>query len=236
MAGAAAAGCMAIELPRECAREVERVALEARVTLDQLGLAAGTDKASNGHGYLSMYEERFEPWVDREFDLMEIGVRFGRSIRVWHAWFPLARIIGIDITPITLEDEDRMPRYIFRRGSQFDGEFLDSLFEEFDPRIVIDDGSHLCDHQIFSFERIFPRLKPGSMYICEDINTSFTDEQSPYRVGAVETAYDYFQRIARHVARGPEGRPLEPGDSRLRQIVSAITSIEVIRHCVIVRN
>ncbi len=210
--------------------------MESRVTLDQLGLAAGTDKASNGHDYLSLYEERFEPWVDREFDLMEIGVLNGKSICVWHAWFPRARVIGVDVRPTGLEDQEQLPRYVFRQGSQADGAFLDLLFEEFDPRIVIEDASHLCVHQIFTFEHIFPRLKPGSIYVCEDIHTSFMDESSPYRAGATETAYDYFQRITRHVAHGPGGWPAAAENPRLRQIVASIRSIEVVKHGVIVRK
>ncbi|MFM9107921.1 MAG: hypothetical protein ACKOWF_14625 [Chloroflexota bacterium] len=206
------------------------------VTLDALGLAAGTDKASRGHGYLARYEELFRPWEDEAFDLLEIGVRFGRSIRVWHAWFPAARIVGVDLQAITLEDEARLPRYVFRQGNQADPAFLGAVLDEFDPRIVIDDGSHVCWHQILTFKTNFPRLKPGSIYICEDIQTSFMDEHGPYRRDSPETAADYFFRLARHVAGGPGLCPAPADDPGLRRMVAAIRSIEIIPHCAIIRS
>ncbi|HET7375323.1 MAG TPA: hypothetical protein VFK30_01370, partial [Anaerolineae bacterium] len=36
--------------------------------------------------------------------------------------------------------------------------------------IVIDDGSHLADHQIVSFEELLPHLRAGGVYCCEDIH------------------------------------------------------------------
>jgi demethylmacrocin O-methyltransferase len=38
--------------------------------------------------------------------------------------------------------------------------------------IIIDDGSHLSQHQLFSFYQTFPCLKDGGIYI-EDVQTSF---------------------------------------------------------------
>jgi FAD/FMN-containing dehydrogenase len=37
--------------------------------------------------------------------------------------------------------------------------------------IVLDDGGHLAHQQIASFEEIFPHVKPGGVYICEDVQT-----------------------------------------------------------------
>ena len=46
--------------------------------------------------------------------------------------------------------------------------------ERFD--IIIDDGSHVPWHQIFTLETIFDTwLKPGGLYIIEDIETSYWD-------------------------------------------------------------
>jgi hypothetical protein len=52
----------------------------------------------------------------------------------------------------------------------------------------------------------------------------------------METAYDYFQRITRHVAHGPGGWPAAAENPRLRKIVASIRSIEVVKHGVIVRK
>jgi demethylmacrocin O-methyltransferase len=39
--------------------------------------------------------------------------------------------------------------------------------------IVIDDGSHINDHVIASFETLFPLLKDGGLYVVEDAQTSY---------------------------------------------------------------
>ena len=42
--------------------------------------------------------------------------------------------------------------------------------------IIIDDGSHVPWHQIFTLESIFHTwLKPGGLYIIEDLETSYWD-------------------------------------------------------------
>jgi hypothetical protein len=205
-------------------------------TLDEIGLQFGTDQSSKGHDYLHLFEEVFAPWRDREFDLLEIGLARGASIRTWHSWFTRARIVGADVRQVDLEDAAEMPRYIFRQGSQTDPVFLDTLLQEFDFRIVIDDASHLWGHQIFGFETIFPRLRPGGLYICEDLHTSSGGLAERYHGGAPESAADYFMRIARAVAGGKAAWPARDADPRLHHIVSTIRTITVFKHCVIVRK
>src|SRR5690606_32935288 len=41
--------------------------------------------------------------------------------------------------------------------------------------LVIDDGSHKNAHMLKSLEMIFPHLKPGGLYVVEDIHTSYWD-------------------------------------------------------------
>ena len=57
-----------------------------------LAAAFGTDK--HKHGF-TLYDpsllERFRPLA---FDLLEIGVLGGSSLRLWRAWFPRARVFG----------------------------------------------------------------------------------------------------------------------------------------------
>ena len=54
-------------------------------------------------------------------------------------------------------------------GSQDDGNFLNSVVDkygEFD--LIIDDGSHIQQHVLTSFEFLFPRLAEGGTYVVED--------------------------------------------------------------------
>lgn len=68
-------------------------------------------------------------------------------------------------------------------GDQSDVHFLKQMkvdlnHEQFD--IIIDDGSHVPWHQLFTFEIMFDTwLKPGGLYIIEDVETSYWDGSRP---------------------------------------------------------
>lgn len=70
-------------------------------------------------------------------------------------------------------------------GDQADTSFLDDFIRktggEFD--IVIDDGGHTMEQQITSFKHLFRIVKPGGVYFCEDLQTSYWD-----KYGGGETA------------------------------------------------
>jgi hypothetical protein len=46
--------------------------------------------------YLRAYEELFESLRGKPLALLELGVNEGRSLRAWEAYFPNARIAGLD--------------------------------------------------------------------------------------------------------------------------------------------
>ncbi|MGI9254386.1 MAG: class I SAM-dependent methyltransferase [Thermomicrobiales bacterium] len=165
--------------------------------------------------------------------MLEIGVQTGESIRMWHEYFPAAKIIGVDIAAVDpLAD---LARYTFKRGSQEDFVFLTGLAQTHDFHVVIDDGSHLWGHQIFSFQTILPWLRPGSIYICEDIHTSFGPifpEQ--YSAGAPESAGSYFGRLAMDISAGSERAPRTAQDPLYEGILQRIRSVTFIRQSVII--
>ena len=46
----------------------------------------------------------------------------------------------------------------------------DSAFD-----VIVDDGSHVCVHVFRSFNALFPKLRPGGVYIIEDLNMAYAD-------------------------------------------------------------
>ena len=42
-----------------------------------------------------------------------------------------------------------------------------------EPDIIIDDGSHLNEHVIKTFQILFPKLKNGGIYVIEDTQTAY---------------------------------------------------------------
>jgi demethylmacrocin O-methyltransferase len=148
-----------------------------RLDLDTLALRFGSDKWAD-HWYTPHYDRHFAPLRDRRVKLLEIGIggydapdQGGESLRMWKYYFRRGLINGLDIFDKSSLDEPRM-RTI--KGSQADAEFLTELAERIGPLdIVIDDGSHLSADVITSFQTLFPLLRPGGLYVIEDLQTSY---------------------------------------------------------------
>lgn len=126
--------------------------------------------------YFPFYEKHFAEYVNRPIRLLEIGCLHGGSLQLWKRYFgPHAHIIGIDINPNCLNHvEDQID---IRIGSQDDLEFLACIVDEFTSfDIIIDDGSHLCEHQITTFNALYPHVKENGLYVVEDVHTSYWDD------------------------------------------------------------
>ncbi|MEO0879495.1 MAG: class I SAM-dependent methyltransferase [Pseudomonadota bacterium] len=144
--------------------------------LERLGVKYASDKYA--HGYLPHYARHFAGRRHRVKTILEIGVggfedptKGGDSLRMWEQYFPNAQIHGIDIHDKTAHDTDRITTHL---GGQDDPEFLRALIEKIGtPDIIIDDGSHLNEHILISFEALFPLLARDGIYAIEDMQTAY---------------------------------------------------------------
>jgi trans-aconitate methyltransferase len=172
------------------------------LTLDELGLKHGTDKASHAHNYLVHYEQLLQPYRTKpDLSVLEIGVRDGASVRLWHDYFPDAKIVGVDITEACQSHAN--DRIAIEIGDQSDPDFLERLMSNHRADIIFDDGSHQWSHQIDSFRFLFPHLQPGGLFVCEDLHTSRSKWVDKYGRRYTHAAADYFGRLAAMV--GAEG-------------------------------
>ena len=119
--------------------------------------------------FIELYTKYLEPLRHSAIRLLEIGVDYGGSIRMWDEYFgPQGRIFAIDI-------DKRVEKYMpegtkLFLGNQLDGKFLSDVGVQAGPfDIIIDDGGHRSDHQITSFKTLWPFLKKGGLYIIEDL-------------------------------------------------------------------
>jgi hypothetical protein len=163
-------------------------------TLDAIGLKHGTDKSSLHHDYLEFYETFFAPLRDKSISLLEIGVFEGASLRTWKEYFVNAKIVGADIASATKRFE----------GDRVSIELLDqSNIEEltraavkhgpFD--IVIEDGSHMWEHQITSLRTLFPFLRQDGIYIVEDLQTNYGALKGQFKGIASSSCVDYIKTL-----------------------------------------
>ena len=155
-------------------------------SFEQLGYSSGTDKVTH-HGYQRFYPRYLENLRYIATGMLEIGIDSNKSIHLWKNYFPNAQIYGIDIHQ--KPEVDRQVTLIRADQSKL-VELKASLSNIGHPiQFIIDDGSHIPEHQILSFNFFFEHLlQPGGVYIVEDIETSYWTHHSLY---GYETKYGY---------------------------------------------
>lgn len=140
-------------------------------TLDQIFIEKGTDKSSLSHNYSPYYEMFFGPLRNEPLSIMELGVYSGASVRAWKEYFPNANIFGVDVTYHPQINEDRVFMIEADLSKQEDIDRLSVVPYD----IIVDDAAHRGDHQVACFRTLFQSLKPGGLYIIEDILCSYDE-------------------------------------------------------------
>ena len=167
--------------------------------LSSLFAIHGSDKDRNG--YSSLYTTLFLSLKDAPVTLLEVGIGTmvpgapssmkgympdsylpGASLRAWKGFFPNGSIHGMDVQPDCLFSEERITTHHCdstdpARITAWTQEHPDLAFD-----IVVDDGSHWDHHQLLTLKHLFPLVKPGGLYVIEDVCLGSLVSQEPHRV------------------------------------------------------
>jgi SAM-dependent methyltransferase len=120
--------------------------------------------------YMDVYHRHLAKFVGTPVHVVEVGVYSGGSLRMWREYFgSLCRLTGVDIQPGCRDYAD--PATAIYVGDQGDRAFWRD-FRAHVPivDVLIDDGGHRVEEQMVTVEEILPHLRPGGVYICEDIH------------------------------------------------------------------
>lgn len=170
----------------------------------------GSDKDRNG--YAQVYHTLFNDKRDQEINMLEIGIgslipgvpssmlgyalegyKPGGSLRAWRDYFSKGRIIGVDIQLDTqFSDELRIETYIGNSTKALEVETLMKRLDNPLFDIILDDGSHHDMDQIATLHNCYSYLKPGGMYIIEDIYPGSKLTTMPALIGAMCNQDPYF--------------------------------------------
>lgn len=181
--------------------------------LDPLGVRFNTNKSSSWRNADGQQVEKEGLLRQYEFFLtrlrgqgsarmLELGAgpdeNIGASVRMWQRYFPPQTEIHVaDIKPSAkaLESEG----FHVHVGDLGQPEVLNRLARQrWD--FVIDDASHFWLHQIMAFRVLFPALRNGGIFICEDLCTSFGEMRTTYSQGFdMRDAVQYFMALSRLV-------------------------------------
>lgn len=128
--------------------------------------------------YFDIYEQHFGKFVGKKPVVVEVGICRGGSAEMWQKWFgDGATIVGIDVDPNAFKPEHQTPGCIQVNGDQGDPAFWDKFLQDYpEIDIFLDDGSHRVDHQILTLQKVWPHIKKGGVYMCEDTHTNYWPE------------------------------------------------------------
>lgn len=157
----------------------------------------GLDKSiSTGcHNYIPGYTKLFQNVRYFVKNLLEIGIgslengqmggiegpvskkfkyKTGNSLICWSKYFPNANIYGIDIFAHPELNKDKIKTFVADQSKE---QQLKSVIEKIKSPldIIIDDGSHDPNHQVFSFMYLYKYLSNNGIYVIEDVKPSEID-------------------------------------------------------------
>ena len=118
--------------------------------------------------YFEIYDRHLAKFAGEQAKLLEIGIYAGGSLDMWREYLgPGSELYGVDIDPYCTRFDEAT---VFI-GDQADRAFWQRFRAETPPLdIVIDDGGHTVDQQRVTLEELLPHLRPGGVYICEDVH------------------------------------------------------------------
>jgi hypothetical protein len=223
--------------------------------LDELGIKYNCDKSSRnrsvgnapessvGHDYLRKYEFYLDRFRERkDLNFLELGIgpdwNMGASAKVWLEYFKREdfKLFIADINPNAKKFQGK--RVVINIGNLGDSDFLLDLSKN-KYGVILDDASHLWNHQIEGFLALFDSLNDGGVYIIEDIQTSFGKSRESYGIEDCEDAFLFLTKISALCAGSGRSHPIlhETLSSKTKQIVTKIDSISFIKHsCIICKR
>jgi hypothetical protein len=155
--------------------------------------------------YFDIYHRHLERFRGGPVNVLEIGIYSGGSLRMWRDYFGAGcHVYGVDVEPACrLYDSDDVTVFI---GDQADAGFWRDLVPKLPPiDVVVDDGGHRAYQQIATLKGLLPRLRPGGVYICEDI------------VGPMQPFLSFVDGLTRHVSAARIG-PATPLQQQIASV------------------
>ena len=144
------------------------------LTLKDLMYKYGSDKSRDDHGYTKLYQMLFSPIKQLVKNTTEVGIMAGQSLQAWYRYFPNAEIHAIG-----KYYNEKIKTNLEKLKPRLHAHILDILekqtnmtelgFLEESMDIIIEDGPHCLESRKRFLHHLIPLLKPGGIYVIEDI-------------------------------------------------------------------
>ena len=133
------------------------------------------DTAIHRHPYTGVYATLFAPLKNKQIDFVEIGIAGGASAIMWWRYFTQAALYFFDRDENFVENVRKIQfpartPYASLMDVAVDGNIrakFKNMGKMFD--VILDDSSHIYEHQIRIVKESFEFVKPGGYIIIEDV-------------------------------------------------------------------
>jgi hypothetical protein len=193
--------------------EVNYYGHDESTDLCKLGLKYNADKSPLvAHGYTPFYNFLFSNLKYRDINFGEIGIYENASMKMWREYFSNANLYGWDCR---MEDRDEDLNRFYKKdyvenakqhnlkNTIYDymdvasensiNEALEKTQIKFD--VLIDDSDHQFWSQIKLLRNVYKFLKPGGMFIIEDLMYNFVDILEELKLFGHDKHYDVVNKI-----------------------------------------
>lgn len=159
---------------------------ERNMKLTDIHTQFKTDKGT-AHSYVDWYEEIFSERRTEQLNVLEIGVLFGGSLKMWEKYFENSYIYGIedfsqkdgewhyqyepvdgDAVMEEINSHERITLFNFNCESST---LIESHLQDLRFDIILDDANHKLSQQMKNFKNYYPYIRDGGIYICEDVQS-----------------------------------------------------------------
>jgi hypothetical protein len=158
--------------------------------LCEIGKKYDTDKSSQRnnvtdtrhcHPYTLFYENLFKSKRNEKLLMAELGILEGASLRMWQEYFPFTDIYGFEYNQNFINDFKQKYNNDRITLSTINVCNVDSIKNAFHTTglnydIIIEDTTHQFEDQIRVIQNVYNYLKPGGVFIIEDIFKSYKEQ------------------------------------------------------------
>ncbi len=147
-------------------------------TLCEIGKNYNTNKSPYnliGHrsGYTGLYYLLFSQFQNKELVIAELGIEKNASTKLWRDFFINSEIHGFEFEEKKLKNalNDNLPNTFYHKIDSGNPESIKNAFEKTGKKfdIILDDSTHLFEHQINIIYNSHNYLKENGILIIEDI-------------------------------------------------------------------
>lgn len=144
--------------------------------------------------YFDIYDRFFRPYIGEAAKVLEIGIQNGGGLQILNKYLQNASIHGVDIDAriqnLNLDKNIRVHNFDITDTNAIQNHLANLQFD-----IIIDDGSHVCSDVINTFYTLFSLLRPGGVYLIEDLHTSYWERYGGNYLGE-QSSMGFLKKLA----------------------------------------